>query len=115
MKKRRPWNLKGLIISHLRKIFFYSPLRREAISKAKVGNLYRSGINGKKYPINEVKVDHVIPVVDPKVGFVDWNTFIDRLFCPVENLQVISKEEHDAKTKKERKERAKTKKSKDKS
>lgn len=108
-KKRRPWNLKGLIIAHLRKIFFYSPLRREAIEGAKVGNLYKSAGNGKKYPINEVTVDHISPVVDPKVGFVDWNTFIARLFCDKTNLQVISKEEHKKKTTRERKERKATK------
>lgn len=112
MKKRRKWNLKGLIISHLRKIFFYSPLRREAMEKAKVGDLYRSGGNGKKYPKDQMKVDHILPVVDPKTGWVDWNTFIDRLFCPVENLQVISKEEHEKKTKAEQKQRRQNKKNK---
>lgn len=104
-KRKRVYNLKSLIISALRKIFFYSPLRRQALEKAKVGNLYRSGINGQKYPINCVTVDHIIPVIDLKKGFVDWNTFIERLFCPVENLQVISKDEHSEKTKAERKKR----------
>lgn len=107
MKKKREYNLKRIIISALRKIFFYSPLRREALELAKVGNMYKSAGNGKKFPVNCVTVDHIIPVVDPKKGFTNWDDFINRLFCPVKNLQVLSKEEHNAKTQKERKQRKK--------
>ena len=109
MKKKRVWTLKSLIISALRKIFFYSPLRREALERAKVGDLYKCAITGKKYPINMVTVDHTDPVVDPKKGWVDWDTFINRLFCSVENLQVVNKDEHKKKTKKENQERKKNK------
>lgn len=61
--------------------------------------------NGCKvdFPSKDVQVDHVDPVVDPKVGFVNWDTFIKRLFCPVENLQVLCTVCHKAKTKEERK------------
>lgn len=104
-KRKRTWNLKFIIISALRKIFFYSPLRKEALERAKSGSLYKSAGNRKRYPINEVTVDHIDPVVDPAKGFENWDTFISRLFCPVENLQVLSKKEHNAKTQKERKER----------
>lgn len=107
-KTKREYNLKRLIICALRKIFFYSPLRKECIEKAKVGELYRCGITGKKHPINCVTVDHIIPVIDTQKGFVDWNTFIDRLFCPVQNLQCISKVEHAKKTKEEAKQRKKS-------
>ncbi len=56
----------------------------------------------KDFPAKMVQVDHIKPVVDPKVGFVDWNTFIDRLFCERNNLQVLCKACHDLKTKKEK-------------
>jgi hypothetical protein len=105
-KKKRVYNLQRLIIGALRKIFWYSPLRREALEKAKVDMLYKCAITKKKFPINEVTVDHIEPVVDPKIGFVDWNTFISRLFCEVGNLQVLSKKAHAEKTKREKKERA---------
>jgi ribosomal protein S27AE len=43
--------------------------------------------------------DHKYPVVDPKVGFIDWNTYIDRMFNG--ELQPLCKEDHDKKTKEE--------------
>ena len=49
-----------------------------------------------------VFVDHVEPVVDPLVGFKDWDTYINRMFCEESNLQVLCKACHDKKTKKER-------------
>lgn len=48
-----------------------------------------------------VKEDHIVPIVDVEVGFVDWNTYIDRMFCPKENYQILCKSCHDVKTKAE--------------
>ena len=56
----------------------------------------------KEFPSKEVNVDHILPVVDPITGFVDWNTFIERLFCKEENLQVLCSKCHTEKTKQER-------------
>ena len=61
----------------------------------------------KEFPAKDVQVDHIDPVVCPKAGFVDWNTFVDRLFCGVENLQILCTTCHDKKTAKERGERKK--------
>ena len=57
----------------------------------------------------DVEVDHIDPVVVPKDGFKDFETFSDRLFCEEENLQVICKPCHKKKTNEERKERMKNK------
>ncbi len=57
---------------------------------------------GNKRRINNVLVDHIHPVVDPRSGWVDWNTFIDRLFLEADGYQVLCKECHDLKTKHER-------------
>lgn len=95
--------LKSGFVQHMRRMFFYSPLRAESLKRAKAKNgLYKCAITKKLFPINLVTVDHKDPVVDPKVGWVDYNTFMQRLFCAVENLQVISKVEHSKKTAKER-------------
>lgn len=51
---------------------------------------------------HEVEVDHILPVVDPTVGFVDWDTFISRLFSPEENYSVLCIPCHRKKTKEER-------------
>jgi 5-methylcytosine-specific restriction endonuclease McrA len=63
----------------------------------------------EEYPSKDVEVDHISPVVDVETGFIDWNTFIDRLFCPKENLQVLCKVCHRQKTKEERGVRTKSK------
>jgi len=46
----------------------------------------------------DIQVDHAIPVVDPNVGFKNWDTFISRLFCSKDNLSVLCKTCHKAKT-----------------
>ncbi len=61
----------------------------------------------KHFVAADVQVDHVLPVVDPKVGFVSWDLFIDRIFCEIENLQVMCKPCHKVKTEEEKLERKK--------
>jgi hypothetical protein len=55
------------------------------------------------FPSARVAVDHIAPVVDPVTGFVDWNTYIDRMFCAESGLQVLCETCHTEKTKEERK------------
>ena len=63
---------------------------------------YRCNVCGQWTKSTAVAVDHIAPVVDVQDGFVDWNQFIDRLFCDVSNLQVICDTCHDSKTHLER-------------
>lgn len=49
-----------------------------------------------------IAVDHIEPVIDVTDGFIDWNTFVQRLFCGPENLQVICDTCHQKKTNQER-------------
>ena len=55
----------------------------------------------------DVQVDHKKPVVDPKKGFQGWETYIDRLFCETENLQVLCVPCHKSKTASEKEQRKK--------
>lgn len=58
----------------------------------------------KEVRMERFDMDHTQPVVDPAVGFVDWNTYMDRLFCPEENWKGLCSEVcHKAKTKAETK------------
>jgi len=57
---------------------------------------------GNKRRINNAVVDHINPVIDPAVGFVSWDSLIDRLFCEADGLQVLCAECHKAKTADER-------------
>ena len=61
----------------------------------------------KHFVATDVQVDHIFPVVDPKTGFVSWDLFIDRIFCEIENLQVMCKPCHKVKTEEEKLERKK--------
>lgn len=56
----------------------------------------------KDWKPGKVQVDHIDPVIDPNTGFVDWNTYIRRVFCKKDNLQVVCHDCHQAKTNKER-------------
>lgn len=77
---------------------------------AKTGKLamhYRCAACQKLYVASDVQVDHILPVVDPKKGFVSWDDFINRIFCEIESLQVMCKPCHKIKTDQEKLERKK--------
>lgn len=59
---------------------------------------------GNYFPDKEVEVDHIEPV-GSLLSFEDLPGFVERLFCPVEGLQLLCKDGcHRAKTNKEREE-----------
>ena len=115
------WNLRSRIRNFIRRCFLYSPERREALNKAKVGDKYKCNKCKRKFLKRSVCVDHIDPVVDIEKGFpqialkrcfyVDnWTIYIHRMFN-ASNLQVLCNRCHDKKTRGERKQRDKAKKS----
>jgi len=54
---------------------------------------------GNDFPAKQVEVDHIIPIGTEKT----WDEFINGLFCEADNLQVLCKTCHKAKTLKEKK------------
>lgn len=60
-------------------------------------------VNGKR--MKNTFCDHIIPVV-PLSGWVSWDDCIDKLFCEEDNLQLLCKACHDAKSAEETKIRA---------
>ena len=108
--------LRTFITSTLRGGFRKYPPKYETLKAASVGKKVNAKTNRMaehftcnmckgEFPAKEVNVDHVEPVVCPFTGFVDWNTFISRLFCEGGNLQVLCSPCHDIKTAEERVER----------
>ena len=112
-KKKPKYNADSAIRSALRRTFSRSPAVREVMmlvrrerpwfkkdgstaSKPRVE--YLCAKCNKWHMGKDIQVDHAVPVVNPDVGFVDWNTFIDRLFCDKTNLAVLCKDCHKAKT-----------------
>jgi ribosomal protein L44E len=59
---------------------------------------YKCAMCEQEYTQKDVQVDHIKPVIDPKKGFVSWDTYIDRMFCEGKNLQVLCKICHAEKT-----------------
>ena len=75
----------------------YDEDRKKAIKKAKISpGLYLCAKCKKKFVLKEIQVDHIIEIGK----FVNFNVFIDKLFCNVENLQCLCKSCHKNKTKK---------------
>lgn len=110
--------VKGFITALIRSGFRKWPPKYECLNAAKVGKKvnkatgrvaehYKCKKCRKHFVAKDVQVDHIDPVVDPKVGFVNWDTFISRLLCTVDNLQVLCTGCHKKKTDEERKERKK--------
>lgn len=108
--------LRTFITSTLRGGFRKYPPKYETLKAASVGKKINAKTNRMaehftcnmckgEFPAKEVQVDHVDPVVCPFTGFIDWNTFINRLFCDGGNLQVLCSPCHDIKTAEERIER----------
>lgn len=52
--------------------------------------------------VNNVFVDHINPIIDPNVGFTNWDDMINRMFCDSDNLAVVCKDCHTTKTNEER-------------
>jgi 5-methylcytosine-specific restriction endonuclease McrA len=90
------------LINQLRRISYKWPPRYTAFKKARVDkNAYKCQFCGKVFTSKEMKKDHIIPVIDPKKGFVDWNEFIKRLFCKESNFQILCKNCHNEKSREE--------------
>lgn len=49
-----------------------------------------------------VFVDHVDPVIDPRLGFMSWDDVVERMFCEDDNLALLCRRCHDEKTAREK-------------
>ena len=54
----------------------------------------------------KLELDHIEAVVQPKIGYADWNTYIERLYCGPEGYQGLCRTCHAEKSAKEAAERA---------
>ena len=108
--------LKSWLISGLRRMTMRYPPRNDALRAAKtekkinektgrMAQHYRCAGCKEEFPAKGVVADHILPVVCPHKGFVDWNTYIERMFCPVDKWQIICRSCHDVKTQREKKSR----------
>ena len=115
MTKKKEWTparKKSFITSVLRSGSRRWPAKYDCIKEAyvetkinpKSGRLakhYQCAKCGDTFTSTNIQVDHIEPIIGPK-GFTTWDDYIEKLFCPIENLQTLCKECHKAKTKRER-------------
>lgn len=57
-------------------------------------------VDGKRK--NNVFTDHINPVIDPSVGFVGWDSVVERMYVEVDELQVLCTSCHKTVTDEER-------------
>lgn len=91
--------LKKFAVQALRRASYRWPNRSKALFNARVSRgLYECAHCKLQFKKKEVQLDHILPVVDIKDGFIDFDTFIKRLFCSVDNFAVLCKQCHSNKT-----------------
>ena len=115
---------KSRLISAARKISRWHPERTKVKKAAQVdkalfecskcGTYCYEGSSGlsyityqQKYPDKSIvmeycAIDHIKPVVDPKLGWQGWDIYYERMFCKASNLQAICSTCHTEKTNKEK-------------
>lgn len=79
--------------------------RKENKKTGKLAQHYRCAACTGEFVAVDVQVDHIYPVVDPKVGFVSWDKYIENMYCEEEGFQVLCLSCHKEKTLKEKLER----------
>lgn len=52
--------------------------------------------------VKNVHVDHIKPIIDPAIGWTNYDDMIERMFCEADNLQVLCNECHKKKTDEEK-------------
>ena len=90
---------RSFIIATLRRASYRWFGRSEALKLARVERgMYTCAMCKGVFKKKDTQLDHIQPIIDPKEGFVDWNTYIPRLFCAPELYQVLCRVCHKSKT-----------------
>lgn len=99
-KKAKKFNPKTRVMSAMRKIWLFSPMRREVIKRCKVGD--KSRCERCRKLCEKVQVDHNPPVI-LLTGFDTWDGVFNRMFAPAEtNLTGLCETCHEKITKAQR-------------
>lgn len=95
-KKIKKFAYKGKLMSAARRIWLYSPMRKEALNRDKTSDGFHR-CQGCKRLTEEVAIDHE-PSVVPLTGWDSWDNVLERLFCTPENLHKLCHQCHSKKT-----------------
>lgn len=98
-KKKKTVNVMTFAKGALRRASLMFPSISEARRLARrERGLYLCAMCEELHKAKDVQVDHRNPVVDMEKGFTTLDEFAIRLFCPVEELDVLCTNCHNAKT-----------------
>jgi len=108
------YNQTTAITNGIRQAFRAYPLKKTCLSQAvsltekgpRGGAMCYCSKCGLAFPMRDVQVDHIEPVVPLERPIKDWNEYIDRLYCDLSNLQVLCKPCHQIKCNREKEIRA---------
>lgn len=108
----------GVLVKAMRQAYSYYHKPRKKILESAKQKLYlkkKDGSPSEKYIVKYLcnicgklthrpEVDHIIPIgKQPKcLPMIGWDDWLNRLFCPIENLQVLCEACHNLKTGRER-------------
>ena len=107
-KKAKKFNPKTRLMNAMRRLWFYSPHRREAVKRCKDGERYRC--ERCRRLTDKVQIDHFPPVV-LVTGWDSWDGVYSRMFVdPNIGLRGLCKDCHDKVTTEQNTERKKYKK-----
>lgn len=99
-KKKKSQNRNTFAKGLLRRGSFHWKARNDALVAARVSRgKYKCAACGDLFGPREVQIDHIFPVVDPKVGFTSFDDYIERLFCDEDKFQILCLADHENKTK----------------
>jgi 5-methylcytosine-specific restriction endonuclease McrA len=103
---RREFSRSPLVIEMMKENKRHVPKFNSDGSRAKVDAVEHLCTGCKEWKRsskgNKVAIDHIIPVVDPEQGFIDFNTYFKRMFVSRDNLQKLCGDCHQKKTNEER-------------
>jgi 5-methylcytosine-specific restriction endonuclease McrA len=98
-KKQKKQNLNTFVKGLLRRGSFHWKARNDALVAARVERgKYKCASCEDLFGPREVQIDHIFPVIDPKVGFTTFDDYIVRLFCDTEKFQILCTQCHNVKT-----------------
>lgn len=91
--------LKSFVINTLRRSSYRWPARSQALKLARLERgIYQCNSCNGRFTNKEIKVDHVLPIVEVKNGFTTWDSYINNLFCDVSGLQILCSTCHNSKS-----------------
>ena len=118
-KAKKAWSPHPYLVAAFRKVWYWSPERRQALAEAKVEkgkwqcHICLAAIIKETYVTKKGRtrtrmtgsVDHIMPIGKQPRSWSEYNEYLAKTFCPVGNLQVLCKACHSVKSKAENKER----------